>query len=241
MIQYQQVVEGVFLHRPNRFLAQVLIDGKEEMVHVKNTGRCKELLRRNCKVWLSKSDQMQRKTKYDLIAVEIQKADSKPKLVNVDSQIPNAAAVEWLQNSRLFSEKAVIKREVCYGSSRFDCYVEDGERKALIEVKGVTLERDGIALFPDAPTERGVKHVRELMQCLNDGYEAYILFVIQMKGVIAFRPNDETHRAFGQALREAQQAGVQVLAIDCVVTNDSLYLDAPVPIQWIACEDKNSY
>ena len=105
----------------------------------------------------------------------------------------------------------------------------------------MTLERDGIALFPDAPTERGVKHVRELIQCLNDGYEAYILFVIQMKGVIAFRPNDETHRAFGQALREAQQAGVQVLAIDCVVTNDSLYLDAPVPIQWIACEDKNSY
>ncbi len=241
MIQYRQVVEGVFLHRPNRFLAQVLIEGKEETVHVKNTGRCAELLQQGCKIWLSKSDRPQRKTKYDLIAVEKQGNRSQPILVNVDSQIPNTAAVEWIPKSGLFSENAVIRREMRYGNSRFDCYVDDGTRRAFIEVKGVTLERDGIALFPDAPTERGVKHIRELTECLKEGYEAYILFVIQMKGINGFRPNDETHPAFGQALREAQQAGVRILAMDCVVTKDSLSLDAAVPIQILTCNDKNGY
>lgn len=228
---YDRVVEGRFLSRPNRFIAKVTIDGREETVHVKNTGRCKELLVPGCTVWLSVADNPARKTKYDLIAVEKRRPGRSVLLINVDSQAPNTVAAEWLVHSELFSARAVLRREVRYGNSRFDVYVEDGVRRAFVEVKGVTLEENGVARFPDAPTERGIKHLRELTACLNDGYEAYVLFVIQMNGVSSFSPNDDTHPAFGAALREAAAAGVRLLAMDCTVTPDSLALRLPVPIQ----------
>ncbi|MBQ3216812.1 MAG: DNA/RNA nuclease SfsA [Oscillospiraceae bacterium] len=229
-MKYAQVIRGEFVQRPNRFIARVRIDGKEELVHVKNTGRCKELLLPGVTVWLSRSDKPQRKTKYDLIGVEKKREEKAPLLVNMDSQIPNAAAEEWLPKSGLFSPAARIRREVFFGNSRFDFYIEDGARKAFMEVKGVTLEHNGIARFPDAPTVRGVKHIRELIACLQEGYEAYILFVVQMKEISCLRPNDETHKAFGDALREAAAAGVKILAVDCLVTPYSLVLDAPIRV-----------
>lgn len=229
-MKYAQVIRGEFVQRPNRFIACVRIDGKEELVHVKNTGRCKELLLPGVAVWLSRSDKPQRKTKYDLIGVEKKREEKAPLLVNMDSQIPNAAAEEWLPKSGLFSPAARIRREVFFGNSRFDFYIEDGARKAFMEVKGVTLEHNGIARFPDAPTVRGVKHIRELIACLQKGYEAYVLFVVQMKEISCLRPNDETHRAFGDALREAAAAGVKILAVDCLVTPYSLVLDAPIGV-----------
>lgn len=231
-MKYKQIISGVFLERPNRFIAHVEIDGVPETVHVKNTGRCKELLLPGSTVYLSVADNPSRKTKYDLIAVEKQRDGAVPLLINMDSQIPNAAAEEWLRKKgTLFSSDAVIRREVTYGNSRFDFFVTDGDRKAFLEVKGVTLEEKGIAMFPDAPTDRGVKHLRELIQCRKDGYEAYVLFVIQMKEMIALRPNDTTHLAFGEALREAGRAGVKIMAMDCVVTPDSIVLDEAVPVQ----------
>ena len=227
-MKYENIVGGTFLDRPNRFIAYVEVDGKKETVHVKNTGRCRELLQQGNKVYLSIADNPNRKTKYDLIAVEKRREEKEPLLVNMDSQIPNDVTEEWLRKGILFSKKARVRREVKYGNSRFDFYIEDGERKVFLEVKGVTLEEDGIASFPDAPTERGIKHIRELMQCLQEGYEAYILFVIQMKEITKFRPNDKTHPAFGEALREAQKAGVKIMAVDCLVTADSIEADAPV-------------
>lgn len=228
-MKYSEIKEGVFLERPNRFIAKVLIDEKEETVHVKNTGRCKELLIKGAKVYLSVSDNPLRKTKYDLIAVEKEVIGGKL-LVNMDSQIPNDVTGEWLPVSGLFSENALIKREVKFGNSRFDFYIEDGARKAFLEVKGVTLENNGIASFPDAPTERGVKHIGELTECKKSGYESYILFVIQMKGVKAFEPNDITHKAFGDALRNAQKKGVKIIAYDCEVTPDSIKLSKEVKV-----------
>jgi sugar fermentation stimulation protein A len=182
-------------------------------------------------VYLSQADNPARKTRYDLVAVEKQREGQSPLRINMDAQMPNAAVEEWLKKGNLFSGEAVILREKSYGNSRFDFLICDGAQKAFLEVKGVTLEKDGIAWFPDAPTERGVKHIRELIRCQQEGYAAYLLFVIQMKGVTAFRPNDATHPAFGAALRAAQQAGVHVLAMDCLVTADSMTLDAPVPVQ----------
>ncbi|MGN1404240.1 MAG: DNA/RNA nuclease SfsA [Ruminococcus sp.] len=230
-MKYKQIISGIFLERPNRFIAHVEINGVSEIVHVKNTGRCKELLLPGSTVYLSVADNPSRKTKYDLIAVEKQRDGAPPLLINMDSQIPNAAAEEWLRKGTLFSPDAVIRREVTYGNSRFDFFVTDGERKAFLEVKGVTLEEKGIAMFPDAPTERGVKHLHELIQCRQDGYEAYVLFVIQMKEMTVLRPNDATHPAFGVALREAERAGVKILAMDCAVTPDSIVLDEAVPVQ----------
>ena len=229
-MKYRNIIDGIFLSRPNRFIAHVEIDERVEVVHVKNTGRCKELLVPNCRVYLSVSDNPARKTKYDLVAVEKNREDGSTVLINMDSQIVNDVAGEWLPISGLFSENAVIRREVTYGKSRFDFYIEDGDRKAFLEVKGCTLEKDGVAMFPDAPTERGVKHIEELMACMEDGYEAYILFVIAMKGVTCFRPNDATHKAFGDALRRAEDAGVKILAMDCVVDQDSIVIDAAVEI-----------
>ena len=229
-MKYRNIIDGIFLSRPNRFIAHVEIEGRDEVVHVKNTGRCKELLVPNCRVYLSVSDNPARKTKYDLVAVEKNREDGSTVLINMDSQIVNDVAGEWLPISGLFSENAVIRREVTYGKSRFDFYIEDGDRKAFLEVKGCTLEKDGVAMFPDAPTERGVKHIEELMACMEDGYEAYILFVIAMKGVTCFRPNDATHKAFGDALRRAEDAGVKILAMDCVVDQDSIVIDAAVEI-----------
>lgn len=223
-MKYREISEGKFISRPNRFIARVEIEGNTETVHVKNTGRCGELLVEGSRVFLSVSDNPQRKTKYDLIAVE-KKTERGIVLVNMDSQIPNDVAEEWLRKGELFSENAVIRREVKYGNSRFDFYIEDGKRKAFLEVKGVTLENEGIASFPDAPTQRGIKHLKELTECLKDGYEAYVLFVIQMKGVHGFRPNDERHKEFGDALREAKNKGVEIAVVDCIVTPDSLRID----------------
>ena len=229
-MKYDNYTEAVFLSRPNRFIADVLLNGEKETVHVKNTGRCKELLTENANVYLTRSSNPTRKTKYDLIAVE-KHTDSGVVLINMDSQIPNAVAYEWLPLSGLFSEKAIVRREVTYGKSRFDLYVEDSNRRAFIEVKGVTLENNGVASFPDAPTERGVKHINELVRCVDDGFEAYILFVIQMKGVSLFKPNDDTHRAFGDALRNASEKGVKILAYDCCVTPSTITINNSVNIE----------
>jgi len=229
-MQYSHVIPGTFLERPNRFIARVLVDEREETVHVKNTGRCRELLVPGATVYLSVSDNPARKTGFDLIAVEKILADKTKLLVNMDSQIPNDVAYEWLKKGRLFSSSAIIRREVRHGNSRFDLQVTDGDRTAFIEVKGVTLERNGTAMFPDAPTERGTKHVKELTEWVRGGGEAYILFVIQMKGIHRFTPNRETDPTFGAALREARDVGVRVLALDCITAPDSIEADAFVPV-----------
>ena len=226
-MKYTKIKAGVFLERLNRFIAKVLIDGKIETVHVKNTGRCRELLVPEAKVYLFASDNPNRKTKYDLIAVE-KVTDRGIILVNMDSQVPNDVVAEWLPKSKLFSLNAVIKREVKFGNSRFDFYVEDGERKAFIEVKGVTLENDGVVSFPDAPTERGIKHINELVSCLSEGFEAYIIFVVQMKGVVKFEPNSEHHKEFADTLNYAREKGVKVLVYDCLVTPDSIEIDGKI-------------
>jgi len=231
-MKYRQITDAIFVERPNRFIANVEIKGKRETVHVKNTGRCKELLTKGTHVYLAVADNPERKTKYDLIAVEKKRENKAELLINMDSQVVNDVAAEWLAKGELFSKTAIIRREVKYGNSRFDFYIEDGVRKVFLEVKGVTLEHDGVVSFPDAPTERGIKHIRELMQCIEDGYEAYILFVIQMKEVSFFHPNDATHKAFGDTLREARQKGVNILAYDCKVSPDSIELDRPVVVQY---------
>lgn len=178
----------------------------------------------DAKVYLYVSDNPNRKTKYDLIAVE-KVTDRGIILVNMDSQVPNDVVAEWLHENQLFSENSVIKREVKFGNSRFDFYVEDGARKAFIEVKGVTLENNGVVSFPDAPTERGVKHINELVYCLVKGYEAYIIFVVQMKGVYSFEPNAEHHKEFADALISAREKGVRVLVYDCIVTPDTIEIN----------------
>ncbi|MBQ7115723.1 MAG: DNA/RNA nuclease SfsA [Clostridia bacterium] len=223
-MRYSKVIEGVFIERPNRFIARVLIDGKIENVHVKNTGRCKELLVPDAKVYLYVSDNPNRKTKYDLIAVE-KVTDRGTILVNMDSQVPNDVVGEWLKKGELFSQNAVIKREAKFGNSRFDFFVEDGGRKAFVEVKGVTLENNGVVSFPDAPTERGVKHLNELALCLENGFEAFVIFVVQMKGVYKFEPNAEHHKEFADTLISAREKGVRVLVYDCIVTPDSIEID----------------
>lgn len=226
-MRYTSIVNGIFLKRPNRFIAHVLIDGKEEVVHVKNTGRCRELLIPGRTVYLSRAENPDRKTPYDLVAVY---KDPPGLLINMDSQLPNAAVAEWLPASGLVSKDAQIRREVTFGNSRFDLYLEDGKRKIFAEVKGVTLEQDGIARFPDAPTLRGIKHLQELVHCVESGYEAMVIFLIQMKGVRAFQPHDTMHKAFGDALRHAAEHGVRIIARDCIVTPDSMIPDAPVPV-----------
>ena len=223
---YDKIVKGEFLFRPNRFIARVLVDGKEETVHVKNTGRCRELLTDRAEVFLSLSSNPQRKTKYDLIAVR-----KGEKLINMDSQIPNDVAGEYFKKGNFFSENAIIRREVTHGKSRFDFYIEDGEKKIFLEVKGVTLENEGVAMFPDAPTERGVKHINELISLASQGYKAYILFVIQMEDVFLFKPNDETHKAFGDALREAEKSGVKIIAMNCSVTENSIEMLKEIEVE----------
>ena len=223
-MKYDNIVGGTFICRPNRFIAHVNISGKVQVCHVKNTGRCKELLTEGAAVYLQKSNNPSRKTEYDLIAV--QKGDL---LINMDSSAPNKAAAEYLRDR--FGDSALIKPEKPYGASRIDFYVEAAAEKWLIEVKGVTLEEQGRALFPDAPTERGVKHINELIKAAKEGYKACILFIIQMKGVISFSPNDATHPAFGTALRTAARQGVQIKAIDCIVTPDTMTPDQEIPIK----------
>lgn len=229
-MHYDKIVKGIFLSRPNRFIAQVGIDGQPMTVHVKNTGRCHELLVPGVTVYLAESSNTERKTKYDLVCVEKLRKGKSPLLVNMDSQIPNDAAEEWLRKGRLFSPSADIRREAKYNNSRFDFHIKDGIRRIFLEVKGVTLENEGLASFPDAPTERGVKHIHELEKCLDDGFEAYILFVIQMKEIYELRPNDIMHKAFGDALRHAASKGVNIMAMDCMVTPDTMEIDAPIPV-----------
>lgn len=228
-VLYHNVREGLFLSRPNRFIAYVLIDGKEEICHVKNTGRCKELLLPGVsKVFVEDhGTAANRKTRYSLI--QVMKGDN---LINMDSQAPNKAGYQWVEEGNLYKNITFLKAERKFGNSRFDLYAEGDGKKAFIEIKGVTLEKDGIAMFPDAPTERGVKHIRELCHCVEEGYEAYILFVIQMKGVTEFRPNDTTQPEFRKALQKAQEKGVHILAFDCEVTVGSMKLDKEIPV-WL--------
>ncbi len=228
-IKYKSIKKGVFVERPNRFIAKVLVDGNVETVHVKNTGRCKELLVNGATVYLSVAVNPLRKTKYDLVGVE-KVTNRGTIMVNMDSQIPNDVAGEWLRNGNLFSENAVIKREVFYNKSRFDFYIEDEGRRIFLEVKGVTLENNSVASFPDAPTERGIKHINELVDAVAEGFEAYILFVIQMKNIDYFTPNYETHPEFGEALKNARDKGVKILAFDCTVSEDSIAIDKNIKV-----------
>lgn len=234
------VVKARFLSRPNRFIALVELNGQTITVHVKNTGRCKELLPEGATVYLAAAKDSARKTPYDLVAVEKVCPDGSVLFINMDSQAPNAIAAEYLPESGLFREDTVFRREVTHGASRFDFAMDTPDRPtAYLEVKGCTLEREGIAYFPDAPTERGVKHIRELTALAKAGHPAYILFITQMKGATALRPNDETHPAFGDALRKAREAGVHILAVDCVVETApnpdgtlilSVTADKPIPV-----------
>ena len=224
-MHYPNMVPGTFLSRPNRFIAHVEIEGAEETVHVKNTGRCKELLPHGAQVWCQKSDNPNRKTKYDLITVR-----KGHRLINMDSQAPNTAAGEWLRAGGL-GKIENLKAESFHGDSRFDfSFTKDG-RQCFLEVKGVTLEEDGVCAFPDAPTERGAKHLRELTEAARAGYGAYVLFVIQMADVKYLRPHDERDPAFGKALREAVENGVTVIAMDCAVDIDSMDIRLRVPVK----------
>ena len=224
-MQYANIRPAVFLSRPNRFIARVDIDGREETVHVKNTGRCKELLVPGRTVWLEEGSNPNRKTKYDLIAVD---KDGLP--VNMDAQAPNKVFAEWAKAGHFVPDLTLLRPETTWGKSRFDFYWEANDRKGFVEVKGCTLEDNGFCRFPDAPTERGVKHLNELAACMADGYEAAICFVIQMEGMKSFSPNDATHPAFGAALRAAAKQGVQVLAVGCTVTPDSLTITHTIPV-----------
>lgn len=226
-MKYENIIEGRFLERPNRFIAYVEIPGVGDRVkvHVKNTGRCKELLVPGTKVYLEKGANPERSTAYDLVAVW--KGD---KLVNMDSQAPNKVVHEWLLKEELINDIILIKPETTWGNSRFDFYVESAMQKTFIEVKGVTLEENGVVRFPDAPSDRAVKHVEELIAAGKAGYRVYVLFVIQMKGVKYFVPNWVTHAAFGEALLKARKAGVEILAVACDVTPDSLEITGRVPV-----------
>ncbi len=223
-MKYENMVMGRFLCRPNRFVAHVEIDGKMEIVHVKNTGRCRELLPEDAQVWCQRSDNPNRKTKYDLISVQKGK-----RLINMDSQAPNAAVGEWLCGGG-FGEVSKVRPEVTYGKSRFDFAFQKDGNPCFMEVKGVTLENDGICAFPDAPTLRGTKHLTELTQAAQAGYDAYVLFVIQMENVQYLYPNEATDPEFASALRQAAQAGVHVLAMDCLVTPERISLHKPVRV-----------
>lgn len=225
-MRYKHIVQGKFLERPNRFIAHVEIQGRRETVHVKNTGRCRELLLPGAQVYLEKSDNPSRKTKYDLVAVRKGQL-----LVNMDSQAPNKAVEEWLYTKELFPDLVSVKPETTYGNSRFDFYVETVTERIFIEVKGVTLENNGVLSFPDAPSERAVKHVEELLQAHRDGYQVYVLFVIQMEAAQYFTPNAATHPEFAKALVRASEQGVRVLAYNCMVTADSMKIHKPVPVQ----------
>lgn len=225
-MRYHNLQEAVFLRRPNRFKAFIHINGKEEVCHVKNTGRLGELLLPGAKILVEPAAEgSQRKTKYSLICVE-----KEGQWVNIDSQAPNKLAEEWISAGGFLEDVRVIKREQTYGNSRFDLYVEAGNDKWFIEVKGVTLNVDGTAMFPDAPTERGKKHVEELVTCQKDGFKSAVLFVIQMKGVHQFMPFEERQPEFAAALRSAKKAGVKIAAVDCIVKNDCICIDHFVPV-----------
>lgn len=224
-MKYERIRKAVFRERPNRFIAYGELEGNMETIHVKNTGRCAELLLPGAVIYVQETDNPARKTKWDLIAVE-----KGERLINMDSQIPNRVVQEWIEAGGLGDDVTRIRPETTYGNSRFDLYVEAGERKIFIEVKGVTLEEDGVCRFPDAPSERAVKHMEELICAHREGYETYVFFVIQMEGVRYFTPNVDTHPAFADALRKAKAGGVKILAYDCSVTPDSIRIRNPVDV-----------
>lgn len=222
-MKYKKVVKGEFISRPNRFIANCKIENTIHVCHVKNTGRCRELLVPGATVFLEESDNPQRKTKYDLIAVY--KGDT---LINMDSQAPNKVFYEWAKE---YFKPDFIKPEYTYKNSRFDCYMEKNGEKIFIEVKGVTLENGGVASFPDAPTQRGIKHLLELVDAVQSGYTCYVFFIVQMKGIQYFEPNEERHREFAEALKFASENGVKVMCLDCIVTPDSLCADNFVEVR----------
>ena len=224
-MQYPHVISGRFVARPNRFVARVETAAGEETVHVKNTGRCRELLIPGVTVYLSRSGNPARKTAFDLIAVE-----KGNRLINLDAQAPNQVFAEWAASGGFLPEVTALRREYVYGDSRLDFCLETPEGRHLVEVKGVKLEEGGRAFFPDAPTQRGVRHIRELIRAAEKGLDATLFFVVQMNDIASVSPNDRTHPAFGEALREAAAAGVRICAGTCRVGPDRLELDRPVPV-----------
>lgn len=212
---YKNIRHGIFISRPNRFIANVSIDGQSHVCHVKNTGRCRELLYEGVEVILEKSDSQSRKTEYDLVAVY--KGD---RLINIDSQAPNKVFGEWAKESGYFGKIDLLKPECTYKSSRFDYYIESEGKRIFAEIKGCTLETGGVAKFPDAPTTRGVKHINELADAVKNGYEAYVFFIIQMGGCKYFTPNTDTHPEFASALKKAVGGGVKVICVECDVLED---------------------
>ena len=230
-MRYSNIRAGRFLARPNRFVAHVELDGETVVCHVKNTGRCRELLVPGATVYLQESGNPARKTRFDLIAV-----DKGGLLINMDAQAPNQVFGEWVRAGKFVPDLTLLRPEQKYGNSRFDFYWEAPGRRGFVEVKGVTLEENGVVRFPDAPTLRGVKHLEELAAAHRDGYEAAVCFVVQMEGVRWFEPNDKTHPQFGQTLRQAVQAGVQVMALECAVKPDWLKITGPVKV-WLGQEN----
>ncbi len=225
---YENVLPAVFRARPNRFIAEITLGGAPVLCHVKNTGRCGELLVPGAEIWVQDfGPDTSRKTRYDLITVR--RGDGL--LVNLDSQAPNRVFAEYAASSGLFGTVATLRPEVKFGDSRFDFYAEGGGARSFIEVKGVSLEREGAALFPDAPTERGLKHVRELIRCAAEGYRAYMAFIVQFSGAGRFRPNMETQPEFGRALSDARDAGVHLVAVECAVTPGSLTCRGPIEVE----------
>lgn len=230
ILKYKKVIEGTFLKRPNRFIAHVIINGEEEIVHVKNTGRCKELLIPGAKVILEDcSSNPNRKTKYSLIAVW--KGNI---LVNMDSQVPNRVVFDALNSNKIESLKNLthLKREVTFGNSRYDIYFENKDKKGFLEVKGVTLEHNGVSMFPDAPTERGAKHVLEMIEAIKEGYRGIIFFLIQMKGPKTFKLNWEMDSKFAEAVKLAKESGVEILAYDSIVIQDSIEIGNPIEVSF---------
>ena len=225
-MKYDNIKEGVFISRPNRFIAEIEVLGNREISHVKNTGRCKELLSEGAKIYVQEFESSQRKTKYDLISVY-----KNNELINMDSQAPNKVFKEWVSDSDFFNNITLIKPECKYRNSRFDFYIEAQKRKIFAEIKGVTLEENGVVMFPDAPTERGVKHLKELCECIKDGYEAYGFFIVQMKNCKFFTPNRITHPEFANTLLEASKKGVNIKALNCIVTPNELKIDDFVEIR----------
>lgn len=224
-MKYKNVTNGIFINRPNRFIANVLLGGESTVCHVKNTGRCKELLLPGATVYVEKSGNTGRKTEYDLIAVK-----KGERLINMDANAPNAVFGEWLKAGGLGFVPDLVKAEYTHGDSRFDFYFETGEQKALAEIKGVTLEDNGVVRFPDAPTQRGVKHLNGLIAAAKQGYAAYAVFVVQLSNVLYFEPNRATHPEFAQTLARAKAAGVNIMALECAVTPDSLEIAGNVEV-----------
>lgn len=227
-MRYGEIVTGTFVSRPNRFIAEVEIGGEVQQVHVKNTGRCREILVPGTRVVLEDSGSDNRKTRYDLIA-----AYKNGNLINIDSQAPNRAFAEFIPVSGLFDPEPRVFPEHTHGDSRFDFYIESGDRRIFVEVKGVTREFDGVCMFPDAPTERGLKHLHGLERCVDEGYEAYVALVVQMKGMREFVPDYAIHREFGEELERAEAHGVGVLVYDCIVEEDSMTVDSPLPHRYV--------